>query len=248
MTLYYDPAQIILQGQNIRPPLGSFFNGQSYWIKLLPEIGRSDRSVLVVRMVLQFQFSDGDNSSWTTGEKTKFAQDFISETKKAWNDKFRITTTSTTPVRKARDVGVMFQFPYFIDGWHTSDDFELSIKKVPSSDPWKVSSCKYSSGNVTLDSNDLRPETKGATMKQCDAVHEFGHMLGLRDEYAAAKDNPYHVGDKDSIMNVGQLVRNRHYAPFAAWLTDQFKTASRLSGSIINYKVDGTIDMTNARL
>ena len=44
-------------------------------------------------------------------------------------------------------------------------------------------------------------------------------MLGLRDEYAEAKDNAYHTGDLDSVMNSGEVVRERHYAPFADWLS-----------------------------
>lgn len=248
MALSYNPARPILQGQNIRPPLGSFFNGQSYWLKLFPELGRSDRGVLVVKMVLQFQFEDGDGGSWTSGEKNNFAHAFVDGVVAVWSEKFRITTPSSVPVREARNVGVVFEFPYYIEGWHSDDDFELSVTKVPSNSAWQVSTCGYSSGNTTLDSNDLRPETKGASMTQRDAVHEFGHMLGLRDEYAAANDNPHHTGDVDSIMNLGELPRRRHYAPFAAWLTDKFATAAHLSGSSIVYKVEGQTDMSNALL
>ncbi len=248
MALSYDAARPIMRGQNIRPPLGSWFNGQAYTITLYPELGRGDRSVLVVRMTLQFQFENGSGGSWTAAEKDAFAHGFVDKVVAVWAEKFRITTTSTVPVVHARDVGVVFEFPYYIDGWHSDDDFELSVTKVPSTAGWQVSTCAYSSGNTTLDSNDLRQETKGATMTQCDAVHEFGHMLGLRDEYAAANDNPHHTGDNDSIMNVGELVRQRHYAPFAAWLTEKFAVAANLHGSAIDYKVEGITDMSNALL
>ncbi|HND56561.1 MAG TPA: hypothetical protein PLV92_29285, partial [Pirellulaceae bacterium] len=88
----------------------------------------------------------------------------------------------------------------------------------------------------------------GASMKQRGTVHEFGHMLGLRDEYDTAKDNPYWTGDADSVMNKGEIVRARHYAPFAAWLTAQFARVSHLARKSIVYKVDGSIDMSNAKL
>ena len=248
MTLIPDRSRALIEGQNIRPPLGSFFNGQSYWIKLHPELGRSDRSVMVVKMILQFQFNDGPGGSWTSGEKDTFAHGFVDGVVGVWAEKFRITTTSTVPVSAARDVGVIFDFPYYIDGWHSDDDFELSVEKLSASAPWQVSVCGYSAGNTTLDSNDLRAETKGASMTQRDAVHEFGHMLGLRDEYTAANDNRNHLGDLDSIMNVGEAARKRHYAPFAAWLTDKFAVAAHLAGSAINYKVDGDTDLSNAFL
>lgn len=248
MPLFPATGSPLLQGQNIRPPLGSFFNGRAYWLKLFPELGNPNRGVLVVSMRLQFQFDDGPGGSWTPAEKTTFANNFVTAVKSVWNEKFRITTTSSVPVRAARDIGVILDLPYYIDGWHLDDDFELSVEKVSTSQAWQVSSCGYRSGNTTLDSNDLRAETKGASMTQRDAVHEFGHMLGLRDEYAAANDNTHHLADLDSIMNVGELVRDRHYVPFAVWLNDKFSTAAHLSGSRIEYKVNGTMDELHARL
>lgn len=248
MALAYDPSITYWSGQNIRPPLGSWFNGQSYWIKVHPEMGRSDRSVMVVKMILQFQYSDGPGGDWTAAEKTDFANKFCWAVKGVWDEKHRITTTSTVPVAALRDVGVVFDLRYYIDGWHADDDFEIGVTKQPPDADWIVSSCGYSAGETTLDSNDLRPETKGATMKQRDAVHEFGHMLGLRDEYAAAKANTNHLADLNSIMNVGEVVRDRHYAPFAAWMTEKSATNAHLSRSTIDYKVNGTVNMSNAAL
>lgn len=248
MALLYNSASPILQGQNIRPPLGSFFNGQSYRLTLYPEMGRSDRSVLVIRMTLQFQFQNGSGGAWTQGEKEGFAHGFVDSVIAVWTERFRITTTSTVPAQNCRNVGVVFEFPYFIDGWHTDDDFELSITKVPTNATEQTSACQYSLGNTTLDSNDLTLQHKGSGRSQRDAVHEFGHMLGLRDEYVVANDNPHHTGDLDSVMNFGETVRERHYAPFAQWLTVQFATAAHLSRSPIVYKVEGRTDMSNALL
>jgi len=227
--------------------LGSIFNGQSYWLRLFPELGRSDRSVLEVKMVLQFQFEDTEGNTWTSGEKRNFAQGFINSVSSVWSEKFRITTTSSVPVSPARDVGVVFEFPYYIDGWHTNDDFELSVRKIASGG-FEVSSCGYSLGNTYLDSEDANGVSKGASMNQRGTVHEFGHMLGLRDEYRAASANLSHVSDVDSVMNVGEVVRERHYAPFAGWLRDKFRTAAHLTRSTIDYRVNGTTNMTNALL
>lgn len=246
MALMYDP-KVILSGQNIRPPLGSFFNGQSYWLQLHPELGRPDRSVLVVKMILQFQFEDGDHGSWTQSEKDSYAHTFVDSIVAIWSEKFRITTTSTTPVKEARDVGVNFEFPYFVDGWHTDDDFEISVKKVPA-DKFEHSSCQYNSGNTYLHTESIKPWNKGGSMMQHPNVHEFGHMLGLRDEYPEADANKNYVADLDSIMNKGEIVRERHYAPFANWLTERFAVASNLSRSEIDYKVSGRVNLLNALL
>ncbi len=212
MALQYNPAITHMEGQNIRPPLGSFFNGQSYWMKVHPEMNRSDRIVLVVKMVLQFQFEDTDDGSWTSAEKDSFAHTFVDSVVDVWSEKFRITTTSTVVAAAFRDVGVVFDFPYFIDGWHSSDDFELGVKKVPAG-KFEHSSCRYRLGNTYLHNESINPWNKGASMLQRPNVHEFGHMLGLRDEYPDADDNLNYVGDLDSIMNKGEIVRERHYAP-----------------------------------
>ena len=248
MALSYDRSITYWSGQNVRPPLGSWFNGQAYWMKVHPELGRSDRSVLVVKMILQFQFKDGAGGSWTMAEKNAFAHGFVDSVTAVWSEKHRLLTTSTVPVAALRDVGVVFEFPYYIDGVHLDDDFEIEVTKIDPNAEMEISYCQYSLGNTTLDSNDLRPETKGASMTQRDAVHEFGHMLGLRDEYAAAKSNTNHLGDLDSVMNVGEVVRERHYAPFAAWMTAKSSTNARLTRSTIEYKVNGTTDMSNAML
>jgi hypothetical protein len=150
-------------------------------------------------------------------------------------------------VEPLRNVGVVFDFPYFIDGWHASDDFELSVEKIESGG-FETSCVRYHLGNSSLDSEDIIPVNKGASMRQRGAVHEFGHMLGLRDEYASADDNMDHTGDLDSVMNSGEVVRERHYAPFAGWLTFQSSTIAHLLRSPIDYKVNGTTNLANAAL
>ena len=248
MALLYNSANPIFQGQNIRPPLGTFFNGEAYRLKLCPELGRNDRSVLVINMRLQFQFNDGDNGlTWNGAEKDAFAHKFVDSVIAVWSEKFRITTTSNIPMLNLRDVGVIFEFPYYIDGFHTDDDFELGVKKIPTN-TFNTSNCDYNMGNSELDSEDATPVNKGGSMMQRGVVHEFGHMLGLRDEYPAANDNMSHASDKDSVMHGGETVRQRHYAPFAAWITNQFATAAHLSRSQIIYKVEGQTDMSNALL
>ncbi len=233
-------------GINVKTPL-SLLGGESYRLALYPELGSSTASVLVVSMTIQFKFEDGDKLKWTAAEKNTFAADFVNAVKSVWNNKFRITTTSTVVATPYRDVGVQFDFTTYIDGWHISEDYELSVTKIPSGD-FQVSCVNYTFGNAQLDSEDLVAVSKGASMKQRGAVHEFGHMLGLRDEYPAAKANTSWTGDADSIMHSGEVVRPRHYVPFATWLTSKHETAAHLTRSRIDYKVDGRWDKSNALL
>ena len=254
MVLLINPGRIGPRGVNVSTPI-SLMGGESYRLTLFEELGRSDRSVLVINMRLQFQFDDGDNGlTWSGAEKQRFADAAVSQIKSVWDEKFRITTTSTVPREPFRDVGVVFGITTYIDGWHVDDDYELSVRKIASG-AFSGSSVCHPLGNATLDSEDIVPANKGGSMMQRGIVHEFGHMLGLNDEYDTDPNfitkhfaNRHWLGDSDSVMHSGERVRGRHYVPFATWLTEQFATAARLTSSTIRYKVDGRWDASNASL
>lgn len=57
----------------------------------------------------------------------------------------------------------------------------------------------------------------GITYKQRGAVHEFGHMMGLRDEYPEGNEYEH---DYDSIMNSGESLRSRHFSNIQNWIND----------------------------
>ncbi len=65
---------------------------------------------------------------------------------------------------------------------------------------------------------------------QNTSAHEFGHMIGLLDEYIPDDETQLdndtytrgHINDR--IMNVGSLVTSDVYAPFADWLSDLTKS------------------------
>ena len=92
----------------------------------------------------------------------------------------------------------------------------------------------------------IRPQEESIEW-QLPAAHEFGHMLGLKDEYPLPKkdydDLKASMGksyaDKAlrrrrevtaDIMNIGMNVRRDHYRPFAEWLTSITKAAGTVWG------------------
>jgi hypothetical protein len=102
----------------------------------------------------------------------------------------------------------------------------------------------FTNGSATLDSDDLTPVDKGGPELQRGAVHEFGHMIGYRDEYTnkgAVVDNPNFTTDSAAIMHSGEHVRDRHYVFFADWLTQQ-------SPPKTVWRVNGVLDMNNANI
>jgi hypothetical protein len=118
-----------------------------------------------------------------------------------------------------------------------------------------------SNGDTIWDSLDLTPGTPyGATTTQLQrgAIHEFGHLLGYRDEYplnpkAFPPDdpklfNPSHPTEDDSIMFYGEKLYPRHYVFFADWISWQWikKDSKNCKGH--DWKVSGITDTTNAGL
>jgi hypothetical protein len=252
--LLHDPGRRGPRGFNVKTPI-SLLGAPAYQLTLYEELGRPQRSVLMIGMTLQFQFKDGDNGlTWSGAEKQTFADKAVAQIKEVWNDKFRITTTSKVPREPFRDVGVMFNLSTYIDGWHADDDFELSVKKIASGG-WASSCVQHSLGDASLDSEDVVPANKGGGKMQRGIVHEFGHMLGLNDEYDTDPNfvtkhfaNRNWLGDNDSVMHSAEMVRPRHYVPFASWLTGQFAAAAHYTRTEIKYKVEGRWDSSNAAL
>ncbi len=257
MALIPNRAKRLYQEINVDVPAG-LKTSSAYDAALYEEMGGGKRGVLEITVICSFSFKDGKTAAgaalaWTAAEKADFMTKFRDVCTAAWAEKFRITTTSSLPV--VNDVGVIFDIQasesmsvFSHSHWNTK------VLKVPAD--WVVSTVDGSgggfawNGEVALDSLDFRAETKGAAGTQRDAPHEFGHMLGHRDEYAEATGNANRnwTSDLDSILNKGETVRVRHYAMFADWITRQYKTAAHLARTTADFKVSGTTDVSNAVL
>ena len=51
------------------------------------------------------------------------------------------------------------------------------------------------------------------------AAHEFGHLLGLYDEYNGGALNPENLIDSTSIMGSGRIAKERHFTQFTDWIS-----------------------------
>ena len=73
-------------------------------------------------------------------------------------------------------------------------------------------------------------------------------MLGLPDEYPGARrPNKYYQADVASVMHCGETVQPLHYVFFADWIGRQWHNYTSLVKPS-DWKVNGTIDLLNARL
>jgi hypothetical protein len=176
---------------------------------------RSGDYVLIGFMKVQFFFRDGNSNTlkWTVFEKNDFVTRWQQTIQTTWGGRV------IKPLRNGKKVRVDFRFQTRIGGWML-DHWELTVRKVES---FTVSSVMPGRGNAELDSRDLTPAPKrknpqtGVIYRQRGAVHEFGHMLGLDDEYEP--NNP-HKNDYASVMNAGETIYPRHDAVYMGWLNE----------------------------
>lgn len=162
---------------------------------------------LVVFMKLQFFFESGSGGDWTDAEEKKYVHDWRVAIQSAWSGRNIHLTAS------GQSVSMRLEFEIQTGGW-MSDHWEITVTKIKAG-TFRTSYVNVGTGNVTLDSEDLNPVNKGGPQTQRGAVHEFGHMLGLDDEYPTVSP---HRGDKGSVMNSSETVRPRHNGTMRPWV------------------------------
>ena len=99
------------------------------------------------------------------------------------------------------------------------DHWEISVEKLERGG-YGRSYTRPRSGEVFLDSEDLRSNEFAGGNFQRAVVHEFGHMMGQPDEY---KPGAPDERDSASVMNVGEQIRDRHLYTLKNWLEGRLK-------------------------
>ena len=256
MVAIPDKSQKYFTERNVDIP-GTSRPTSTYDLDLYADQGASDRAVLVVTMIAKLTYKDGTNLAWADEEKTNFTTELTSRLTDVWQDKHTLQTVTPT-VLVYNKIAVVFDLRFSDSlGAFDHSHWNIEITKIPADD--FVTSTTDSTnwagllnGKVELDSNDLKSIDKGASEGQYPAAHEFGHMLGYRDEYlnaaGVAEDNAAWTTDLVSIMNRGGTVQARHYIWFADWCNRQCATLAELSKQPIDWQVDGIVDLVAAQV
>lgn len=163
---------------------------------------------VIVFMKLQFFFVGSGAHIWTAFEKTQYMKNWEKEIKKAWGGRI-LKILSTT-----KKIYIDFEFKIQEAGW-MMDHWEITVEKIKPGG-FSTSYVVPFAGSVKLDSEDLTSVSKAVGYKQRGAVHEFGHMLGLLDEYKKS----IHVGDTGSVMHSSEIIRARHNATIVKWMNN----------------------------
>ncbi len=225
---------------NYSPPTGTGL----FDVSLNPKSGR-----LEVLVKVNFTFEDGDavdfndlkgqSAIWSDAEIKKWKASYIALMEGRWGGKYHFHH----PDLKNVTVYVDVEIDEKTSGWH----YDLKINKIPKGEMEQSSvthlgkrtggvfkaSKKTDKHSVDLDSEDLTFIDKGTDVKdkQKGAVHEFGHMVGLGDEYDDRKAGIKHAamvrnalgtvlteGNFDDVMSVGNTIEKQHYVTFLAAL------------------------------
>lgn len=169
-------------------------------------------------MKLQFFFKDDGISRWSKAQQQKFIINWESAIRSSWDN------VVVRILSGGQSVKLKVKFQFQIDGF-MADHWEITVKKVPPGSTFR-SYVNTSAGNVMLTENDnnivVRHVAKNGSYRQTTSVHEFGHMIGLDDEYGPifGGDKGPHSKDYGSLMNVGSNIRNRHKNSLIKWLND----------------------------
>ena len=165
-------------------------------------------------MKIEFDFTTGpDGQTWTPETRQQFIDDYKQVVEGAWSGH---TITGE-------------------DGQQVTLDVNLDVSEqddVADNQNWSAQIIKIDEGGFSqsyvipsqntgvFDSEDVKPVEKGASDPQVGAAHEFGHMIGLPDEYNGSA-GPEAAKDTDSIMHTGMDVRGRHMDIIEAWINAQ---------------------------
>jgi len=130
-------------------------------------------------------------------------------------------------LQNKKTIKLKLDYLFQIEGFML-DHWEITVKKVPAGTVFR-SYVHPGKKDVMLTQNDngvtIRKVRKAGSYKQITSAHEFGHMIGLDDEYGPlfGGSKGKHSNDYNSVMNIGSKVKQRHIGQLRIWLNNALK-------------------------
>lgn len=163
-------------------------------------------------MAIDFNFVDGERGlDWNAQDKQQFIEDFERVVLESW-DGHTITTDQGQEVT----LSIRLDINELGTPGSGEGNWSADIIRIEEGD-FSQSYVIPSQNTGVFGSEDVKPVHKGASDPQVGAAHEFGHMIGLPDEYNG-RAGPEAAKDTDSLMHTGMDVRERHMDLFETWV------------------------------
>lgn len=157
----------------------------------------------------------GVTARWTMAEKRAFHTRVDRSIWRVWSNRVRLRVAGTAPfVRRFGASGVLINFDvqWVLTATH---HWRIRAYKVPpGSSPTNPHRSRVfmAARIIELNTADVRPRgagnAAGASTSNFETVpHELAHTLDNPDEYNSTSP---HIGDTNSLVNIGREVRGRH--------------------------------------
>jgi hypothetical protein len=159
----------------------------------------------------------------TEQEQQAWKIDFINQIEQVWGSAYRVACSDHEPALDYNAHGD--PFPNYdaltsdvivrVVEVEDNPHYECTVQKIPNltfEGNWVRAPRPIldSEGEAALDTEDVEPTNKHGH-RQRGSIHEFGHMLGLDDEYECEVDGDLVGQNNDSVMSCGEMVYERHY-------------------------------------
>ena len=153
---------------------------------------------------VEYDFRDSEAASWTDETKSAFIDGFEGRIEDTWDGQRIGTAPDGQPIRLDIDIDSRLA--------GTGEQWNANVTAIRPGG-FDRSAIIPSLKTAKLDSEDVTLVNKGAPERQTGAAHEFGHMIGLLDEYLPGSPD---IADRTSIMHSGNTVRDRHVSGLGA--------------------------------
>lgn len=156
-------------------------------------------------------------AAWTLAERRRFHGTADRHVWGAWSGQLRLNTSGGHELcRRLPQVSVNFDIRWVLSG----GQWTVNVVKLRAGSASPRSYVQFATRTIQLDTLDVDPHgvqnDAGVTRNRFFTIpHEFGHTLPAGSGSRSPVDDEYgtssaHVGDADSIMNIGRQVRSRH--------------------------------------
>jgi len=179
-----------------------------------------ERKKIIIRQKWRYFWHESVGTSpWTYEEQKEFHNNVDRLIWNNWGEYFNLKATGNSDFAK-KNQGKRWDVDFDIEWVLHSEHWKVNVTKYPSNHIGMItSSVAWDAKEIKLDTKDTRPQARsrnGNQYLQYPVVHEFGHAAGNSifartnmhgDEYKPTSTF-YH--DKNSLMNIGSELRDRH--------------------------------------